>query len=82
MSGNTPECLYVKDDQLYIGKITPTGRFHRGYGCTDAMEETVRQISNDPLAAAMQQLVPNAQVTPGYVLMDVAGAVLGHHPNR
>jgi hypothetical protein len=47
-------CLYVKTTcGDYLGKITPEGKFYGVKTCTDAHRESLQQVSDDPLAAAV-----------------------------
>lgn len=45
--------LYVKTGDLYLGKISPEGKFLRSRDCSDAHEQQLVAIAADPLAAAV-----------------------------
>lgn len=51
LSGKNPGCIYFKDGETYLGKITPQGDFMRSRDCTDASISALVAAAADPLAA-------------------------------
>ena len=50
-----PGFLYVKKDQVYMGKINPAGQFFGGRDCTDAVRDDLLALGGNLLEVAMVQ---------------------------
>tara|TARA_R100001594_G_scaffold32347_2_gene60075 strand:+ start:350 stop:1321 length:972 start_codon:yes stop_codon:yes gene_type:complete len=51
-TGRNPKCIYVKDGDLYVGKITPEGTFSQSRDAEQQHIDGLNAIGDDPLAEA------------------------------